>query len=86
MRPYLDLHEKNPARAPASDAPHAAAYAAHDQLPRQRLADELTALGFPITRKTLENLAHKGDGPPYRVWGAGPRAWTRQHVDVWIRS
>ncbi|MEO3473372.1 hypothetical protein AAFN86_16000 [Roseomonas sp. CAU 1739] len=39
------------------------------KLGRQQVADALTAAGFPISRKTLENMAWRGEGPPYAKFG-----------------
>jgi hypothetical protein len=38
-------------------------------LDRRQLAAALTVLGFTITKGTLEALASRGGGPPYRRWG-----------------
>ena len=38
-------------------------------LRRKRLAEALTARGFPITDKTLASMATRGGGPAYQLWG-----------------
>ena len=44
-------------------------------LPRERTAEALSAVGFPIKAKTLSTKASRGGGPPYRLFG--PRALYR---------
>ncbi len=41
-------------------------------LRRRRLAEALTARGFPITDKTLASMATRGGGPAYQLWGRFP--------------
>jgi hypothetical protein len=38
-------------------------------LSRNDAAEWLSEHGFPITPKTLANLAHARKGPPYEKWG-----------------
>ena len=39
------------------------------QLTRQKIAEALTAAGFPIGPKTLATKATRGGGPPFRLFG-----------------
>lgn len=39
------------------------------QLTRQKIAEALTAAGFPISPKTLATKATRGGGPPFRLFG-----------------
>jgi hypothetical protein len=50
-------------------APSPAQPASGAKLSRQQVADALTSAGFPISRKTLENMAWRGDGPPFSKFG-----------------
>jgi hypothetical protein len=34
-----------------------------------RAAEDLSAKGYPISPHTLDTLASRGGGPPYRKWG-----------------
>lgn len=38
-------------------------------LNRNRVAEALTAAGYPIKAKTLATKATRGGGPPYRTFG-----------------
>jgi hypothetical protein len=38
-------------------------------LVRDDTAEALTEAGFPTARGTLQNAAHRGDGPPYSIYG-----------------
>jgi hypothetical protein len=38
------------------------------KVPRKQLAEHLTAIGYPISRFTLDSLASRGGGPPYFLW------------------
>jgi len=39
-------------------------------LTRDQVAAALTECGFPVKPKTLATRAYRGDGPPYRLFGA----------------
>ena len=38
-------------------------------LTRRKLAEALTAAGYPIAAGTLSNLARVNNGPPYKIFG-----------------
>ena len=42
---------------------------ADTHLTREPLAHELTRAGFPISSRRLRDLASRGDGPPYALFG-----------------
>ena len=56
-------------------------------LTRDALARELKCASFPLSSKTLANLAHQGKGPPYQAfsrralyrWGDA-LAWARSRL------
>jgi hypothetical protein len=50
--------------------PHLIPESPDTMLPRERMAEALTAAGFPIRPKTLATMATRGGGPPYRRFGA----------------
>jgi hypothetical protein len=54
---------------------------------RAELSSALAAAGFPIALATLNSLATRGGGPPYRMWGRFPiyrwadaLAWARNRL------
>ena len=54
-------------------------------LDRRQLAEALCQLGFTVTRQTLETMASRGSGPPYRRWGGVVRyEWSA--ALVWARA
>jgi hypothetical protein len=55
------------------------------RLTRERTAEALTALGFPISARTLATKATRGGGPPYSLFNN--RAMYRwQDALDWARS
>jgi hypothetical protein len=55
-------------------------------LDRRQLAAVLTALGFTITKGTLEALASRGRGPPYRRWGRAVVRYRWSEALAWAEA
>lgn len=56
---------------------------AKDWLSRKEAAIHLTALGYPISPKTLANLASKSLGPPYRLVMGRWTSYNREQLEKW---
>lgn len=54
-----------------------------DWLTRKQAAAHLTAIGFPITSKTLSNMAHNGIGPSYRRVRLKLTVYNRRELEAW---
>ena len=60
-----------------------------DKFSRKEAARYLTALGYRITPKTLQNLASKnnhGNGPPFTRCGWKAVSYERSDLDAWARA
>ena len=62
-------------------------------LPRNALAEALTAAGFPISSATLATKACRGGGPPFRKFGRVPvyrwsdsLAWAQSRLSRLVHS
>jgi hypothetical protein len=62
-------------------------------LSRRQVADALTAEGFPTPEKTLQTMACRGGGPPYRRYGkkciyrwGDALAWAYSRLSKPVRS
>jgi hypothetical protein len=55
------------------------------RLTRERTAEALTALGFPVSARTLATKATRGGGPPYSLF-CGKAMYRWQDALEWARS
>jgi hypothetical protein len=55
------------------------------RLTRERVAAALTALGYPVTAKTLPTKASRGGGPPYSLF-CGRALYRWGDALEWARS
>jgi hypothetical protein len=55
------------------------------RLTRERTAEALTALGFPISPRTLATKATRGGGPPYALF-CGRAVYRWGDVIAWARG
>jgi len=54
-------------------------------LRRNEVATHLTAIGFPISKATLESMATRGGGPPHYKWGKYP-VYRWREVLAWVEE
>lgn len=55
-------------------------------LSRKEAAAHLRTLGYPVAARTLERLAMKGRGPPYRRFGWRSVSYDRIALEGWAQS
>jgi hypothetical protein len=55
------------------------------RLTRERTAEALTALGFPVSARTLATKATRGGGPPYALF-CGRAVYRWGDVIAWAQS